>query len=140
MTSAELETRDRVGVGPEFWALADSKSNGLSDVGFGKAGGTSSTFRFDFDWISTGFAVTGIAVLVAMVSLDSDFEPWVFRITNRHNAITSKPTTVLYARLLFEVTRFFVGFAIGVARAGDVTSLAGDVGTTLLTGPTLGFG
>jgi len=117
----------------------------LSDVGFGKVGGTSSTFRFDCDLISTGIAVTGIAVtgiavLDAMVSLVSDFEPWVFRITKRHNAITSKPTAVLYARLLFEGTRLFVGFEIDVARAGDVASLAGDVGTTLLTGPTLGLG
>jgi len=122
----------------------------LSDVGFGKAGGTSSTFRFGGDLISTGVAVVGIAavgvkvtgspVLDAMRSLESDFEPWVFRITKTHNATTSKPTAVLYARLLMEGTRVFIGFETGVAEVGVVASLADVVGTTSLAGSTLGVG
>jgi len=125
VTSEELETRDMLGVEAGTRALADSKSKGLNDISLGKAGGTSSTFRFDCGLISTGIAATGIAAtgiaatgiaatgiaatgiaatgiaatgiaaLDAMVSLESDFEPWVFRITKRHNAITSKPTAVL---------------------------------------------
>ena len=154
-TSLELETGGKLSVATGLGALADAKSNGLSDVGLGKAGGTSSTFRFDCDLISngtaadgiavtgiavTGIAVTGIAVLDAMGSLESDFEPWVFRITKRHNAITSKPTAVLYTRLLVEGARVFIGFETKVAAAGVVASLAGDVGTTSFTAPTLGVG
>ena len=75
-----------------------------------------------------------------MGSLESDFEPWVFRITKRHNAITSKPTAVLYTRLLVEGARVFIGFETKVAAAGVVASLAGDVGTTSFTAPTLGVG